>query len=337
MKLLNLFGESNSEPDKLFREANEIYRTLPQAGPGSWEYRLRAHEVISRLRSAIELEKNHGDAHVLLANTYLLLDLSISAGDKHILPINFPLLYAVATIEAWSSSPMRRYPFTKNVKNGKIMHESILHELAKYYSQPSTKNKQFIVEKLYNEAISDNILSPSRSTYLQDELGLKIDDFEGFEKALYSWLYEQIQSEVFKENTFGRELARLDVFEAAQKPQLVETLIVKHHLVQSIVDTTTLSQAISVATIEYLCNRVSFAFVFGNLVTATALTTLKLNPLFDPNLPVFWLIHAIYYGRHLGKSKHDLFHDARHGTLPFGNIEGLDDGVVVQIIEHCMK
>lgn len=113
--------KSNPKAEGEFNEALAIYRQLRKYPEHSPQYREQLKHIASSSRNAIALNDRHGDAHVMLANTYFLmfLDGFPEAGDL------LPLKLAAAVIQHWADEPMRQHPWTKNTETGHTMYSQV--------------------------------------------------------------------------------------------------------------------------------------------------------------------------------------------------------------------
>ncbi len=123
-------------------------------------------EICAYCQEAIAANDRHGDAHVMLSNTYLLLHIDLFPLTSSSLPIKL----AAAVIQHWSEEPMRQRPWTKNVDNGWSVHKMVSSGLAD--AEPSgigniEGEMRNMKGKLYLEAVSSQALSVIREMVLE--------------------------------------------------------------------------------------------------------------------------------------------------------------------------
>ena len=100
--------------ERAFNDALDIYSSLRRYPERSSQYRQQLRHVVSLCQEAIALNEKHGDAHVLLANSYFLMYIDGFPETGNPLPLHL----ASAVIQHWADEPMRQYPWTKNTENG---------------------------------------------------------------------------------------------------------------------------------------------------------------------------------------------------------------------------
>jgi len=136
--------------EKAYEGALGVYRQLRRHPVFSPEYRQQLVQIVQLCQQVIALNDRHGDAHILLANTYLLMhhDGYSPSGSAP------PLHLAAAVIQHWVDEPMRQYPWTKNVDNGTTMYSQISSALAAA-GTPSTQAEMARLKRsLYTTALS---------------------------------------------------------------------------------------------------------------------------------------------------------------------------------------
>lgn len=104
-------------------EAVEHYSRLRHLLDDLPRYRYELAEVIRLCQWAIATDNRLGDAYVLLANAYSLVD-SQKASDKST-EVRY-MNWAAVIIQHWADTPLSHYPFTKNVEIGKALHKDLL-------------------------------------------------------------------------------------------------------------------------------------------------------------------------------------------------------------------
>jgi hypothetical protein len=101
-----------------FNKALDEYMKIRDTDPDSPEYYQHIVNVIKFSKEAISKNKNDGDAHVLLANGYLLAALDNFPGEKY--TRYMPL--AIAVIHEWKTRDM----YTKNMDQGNYVYRGIV-------------------------------------------------------------------------------------------------------------------------------------------------------------------------------------------------------------------
>jgi len=124
-----------SKADTAFNDSLKIFRKLNQYPVHSSQYRKALIKIVSLSQAAITYNKNHGDSHVLLANTFFLLHVDLFSETV----ISFPLKLAASVIQHWHDEPIRQYPWTKNSDNGKKIYDMV--SIAIIIADPNLKYK----------------------------------------------------------------------------------------------------------------------------------------------------------------------------------------------------
>ena len=147
--------KSDPQAEKHFKHALEVYGQLRRYPERSLQYRRQLVAISSSCRLAIQLNDRHGDAHVLLANSYLLMfiDGFPEVGDP------LPLKLAAAVIQHWADEPMRQYPWTKNAENGHTIHAQVEDAVRTFLpTQRDPSSLQQLKAQYYADAISRDML-----------------------------------------------------------------------------------------------------------------------------------------------------------------------------------
>ncbi len=145
-------AESVPEAQGAFGQALEFYGRLRELDVRSADYLDALTGLIRSSQSAISMEGQHGDAHVLLANAFYLAHLRVQSisGD------DLPLKLAAATIQHWSDGPMSQPPFTMNVDKGCRTYEIIagaLSELQPDCLDCEESEMRYLAAELYTQAL----------------------------------------------------------------------------------------------------------------------------------------------------------------------------------------
>jgi len=147
--------KATPKAEQHFNHAMDIYRQLRRYPEHSNQYRQQLTDIASSCRLAIQLNDRHGDAHVLLANTYWLMfiDGYPRAGDL------LPLTLAAAVIQHWADTPMRQYPWTKNVDNGKTIYSQVSTAVRSHLpAQGDRSTLQQLEARHYAGAVSQDLI-----------------------------------------------------------------------------------------------------------------------------------------------------------------------------------
>lgn len=148
----------SSKADRAFNDALKIFRLLNQYPVHSSQYRKALINIMSLSQAAIANNNKHGDSHVLLANTFFLLHIDLFSEKT----ISFPLKLAASVIQHWNDEPMRQYPWTKNVDNGKKIYDMVSN--ASVIADPNFKilfNQEMkkLKHEFYDKALNIRTLS----------------------------------------------------------------------------------------------------------------------------------------------------------------------------------
>ena len=117
--LNKLFGSIKNHP---FNQALEHFQNLRFYEMGSPQYVNTILEIVRLCRMAIQIDRHDGDAHVLLANVYLLATLWCTLNKGH----PYFLARAAATIQATRTGRM----FIKNREIADKVYGGIVKELS---------------------------------------------------------------------------------------------------------------------------------------------------------------------------------------------------------------
>jgi hypothetical protein len=107
--------------NRAYNDALDIYQSLRQYPVFSSQYRQALLKIVSILQEDITRNERHGDSHVLLANTFYLIHIDINPEPT----ISLPLKLAASVIQHWHDEPMRQYPWTKNIDNGRKIYDMV--------------------------------------------------------------------------------------------------------------------------------------------------------------------------------------------------------------------
>jgi hypothetical protein len=118
--LNKLFGSPKNHP---FNQALEHFQKLPHYESGTAQYVNTILEIIRLCQIAIQNNKNDGDAHVLLANTYLLATLSSAFKKSY----SFFLAKAASVIQTTRAGGGM---YIKNRENADKVYQGIVSQLS---------------------------------------------------------------------------------------------------------------------------------------------------------------------------------------------------------------
>ncbi len=122
-----IFGEARTGPGGLWNEAVDHFTRLRHLMAQPPRYRYELGEVIRLCQWAIANDPKLGDAHVLLANAYSLLDSQVVATTKQ--PYIY-LRWSASILQHWCDTPLCQYPFTKNRKIAETLYADVLRQLS---------------------------------------------------------------------------------------------------------------------------------------------------------------------------------------------------------------
>ncbi|MDO8970765.1 MAG: hypothetical protein Q7U74_08765 [Saprospiraceae bacterium] len=128
-------------------------------------YRFELGEVIRLCQWSIAADNRQGDAYVLLANAYSLLDsqTKTTASEPH-----FYMCWAGAIIQHWNDTPLRQYPFTKNGKIGDQLYEMIIDH---FITVNQSSRSDVISEiKEWAKDVLQQALSPATYEKIKEQL-----------------------------------------------------------------------------------------------------------------------------------------------------------------------
>ena len=115
-----LFGSAKDDP---LQQAIDHFHKLRNFSPGDPAYNATLLMIVRLSQLTIQQRKADGDAHVLLANAYLLAAFSDPFGEAY----PFALARAAAAIYHWKTVPMH----TKEGEIGEKIFRGVENELAK--------------------------------------------------------------------------------------------------------------------------------------------------------------------------------------------------------------
>lgn len=149
----------------LLNEAIARYSRLRYLLDSPPRYRFELGEVIRLCHWAITVDKRNGDLFVLLANAYSILDTCVqSSMTDHA----FYKRWAGAIIQYWIDSPLKQFPYTKNIKIGEALYESILKEFM--FTHNASRETIIPLMKTMTEDYLDIAISPTSYEKIKNQL-----------------------------------------------------------------------------------------------------------------------------------------------------------------------
>ncbi len=113
------------EAERAFTQALDAYERLRELGPETAGYLEALSGIIGSCQEAISLDRQYGDAYVLLANAFYLFHLATYPMTDNKLPLRL----AAATIQHWCDHPVGQHPWTEDADRGCRIYELIAHAL----------------------------------------------------------------------------------------------------------------------------------------------------------------------------------------------------------------
>ncbi len=113
------------EAERAFGQAIDAYEKLRGAAIDSARYIEALSGIIGSCQETISLDRQHGDAYVLLANAFYLFHLATYSTTENKLPLRL----AAATIQHWCDQPVGQPPWTRDVDKGCRTYEQIARAL----------------------------------------------------------------------------------------------------------------------------------------------------------------------------------------------------------------
>lgn len=160
-----LFGEARKGADGIFNDAMGHYTRLRYLFDAPARFRYELGEVIRLCQWAVAADKKLGDAYVLLANGYSLLDGHVQASGLE--PDHY-FRWAGALIQHWFDTPLRNYPFTKNKEIAEELLTRIISRVATANSIGEREAKA-VMRQWANEYLVQ-ALSPTSFALIKEQL-----------------------------------------------------------------------------------------------------------------------------------------------------------------------
>ncbi len=113
------------EAERTLEQALDAYERLRESGVETVGYLEALSGIIGSCQEAIFLDRQYGDAYVLLANAFYLYHLATYPMTDNMLPLRL----AAATIQHWCDQPVGQRPWTEDVGRGCRIYELIAHTL----------------------------------------------------------------------------------------------------------------------------------------------------------------------------------------------------------------
>lgn len=146
---------AHRDADRAFAAALVIFEDLRSFPVYSEKYRSQLFNIVRILQNGIKSNNHHGDSHVMLSNTFLLIHNDFF---PEITIYSKPLVYSAAIIQHWSDEPMRQYPWTKNIQVGMRVFSQVseIIEISDYAPEIVTsRDMQTLKQLYYRNAIID--------------------------------------------------------------------------------------------------------------------------------------------------------------------------------------
>lgn len=163
-----IFGQARKGADGIYNDAVGHYTRLRYLFESPARYRYELGEVIRLCLWAIAADKKLGDAYVLLANGYSLLDSHVRSSA---LDSEHYYRWAAGLIQHWLDTPLRNYPFTKDKEIGDKLHAIIMSQVVRMQSvdqhEAQTIMKDWAIEYL------DRALSPMSFSVIKEQLEME--------------------------------------------------------------------------------------------------------------------------------------------------------------------
>jgi tetratricopeptide (TPR) repeat protein len=121
-----LFGPARKGSAALWNEARDHYARLRHLFNEPGRYRFELGEVIRLCQWVIAADKKDGDAFVLLANAYSLLDTQVAHASVE--PHKY-LRWSGSLLQHWLDTPLCQYPFTNSREIGQRLYANVLETL----------------------------------------------------------------------------------------------------------------------------------------------------------------------------------------------------------------
>ncbi len=119
-------SRESTKAERAFTQALHAYEGLPGLGVQTKVYLDVLSSVVSSCQEAISLERQHDEAHILLANAFYLLHLTIHPTTQNKLPLQL----AAATIQHWCDQPAAQPPRTRDAERGCNLYQLIARALS---------------------------------------------------------------------------------------------------------------------------------------------------------------------------------------------------------------
>lgn len=163
-----LFGEARKGADGIFNDAMGHYTRLRYLFEAPARFRYELGEVIRLCQWAIATDKKMGDAYVLLANGYSMLDGHVQASG---LKPDHYFRWAAGLIQHWLDTPLRNYPFTKNGEVGEELYLNIVSRVTTINSVE--EHEAQVIMRRWGTEFFDMALSPASFSLIKEQLKME--------------------------------------------------------------------------------------------------------------------------------------------------------------------
>jgi hypothetical protein len=109
-----------------------------------------------------------GDAYVLLANAYSLLDSQVPTTSN--VPFKY-LRLSASILQHWHTTPLRQYPFTKNRQNAETLLKEVMKQLA--VIENKTVNELVEIVRARKDRDLSEALSPATFDMIREQLNMQ--------------------------------------------------------------------------------------------------------------------------------------------------------------------
>lgn len=160
------FSTAQSGSGGILNEAVSHYARLRYLMDDLPRFRYELGEVIRLCQWAIASDQKLGDAYVLLANAYSLLDSHVIASKlEHF----YYMRWAAALIQYWNETALRNYPFTKNIEIGKTLYDNMLDATMRELKCSSQEAIRLM--KNWGTLYLGHALNPATYRVIKEQLG----------------------------------------------------------------------------------------------------------------------------------------------------------------------
>lgn len=163
-----LFGDTRKDAGGIWNEAISHYNRLRLLYSEPARYRFELGEVIRLCQWAIATNARMGDAYVLLANAYSLLDSQVQSSG---LEPHYYLRWAAAILQHWADTPLSQFPFTKNASIGQTLRQGIVHQ----FMREKSESYERVIDQMkeWSKLYLQQAVPPASFSTIRDQLNLE--------------------------------------------------------------------------------------------------------------------------------------------------------------------